>query len=151
MLSASGLSPAQVRHAYGFDSTVFTSNGALYGATGRGQTIAIVDAYSSPTIVNDLVAFDAAYGLPNTDINHNFVLSVATPEGAPPADAGWAQEIALDVEWAHAMAPKASILLVEAASASFPDLLNAVNYAKVQPGVVAVVDELGQRGISRGN
>jgi subtilase family serine protease len=140
MLSAApaGLSPAQIRHAYGFDATVFSNNGTIYGATGRGQTIAIVDAYSDPSIAGDLRTFDSTYALPNTDINGNFVLTVATPEGTPIVDGGWAQEISLDVEWAHAVAPKADILLVEAASDSFPDLMNAVNYAKTQTGVVAV-------------
>src|SRR5262249_17969012 len=50
----------------------------------------------------------------------------------------WASEIALDVEWSHAIAPGAKILLVEAASDSFTDLLNAVDYASKQPGVSVV-------------
>ncbi|MDP9172438.1 MAG: S53 family peptidase [Planctomycetota bacterium] len=136
--SPSGLSPAQIRHAYGFDATVFTNGGVVFGATGRNQTIAIVDAYLDPTIASDLRTFDSTFGLPNTDVNGHFVLTVATPEGTPTVDPGWSQETALDVEWAHAVAPKADILLVSAASASFPDLMNAVNYAKAQPGVVAV-------------
>jgi subtilase family serine protease len=51
---------------------------------------------------------------------------------------GWALETALDVEWAHALAPKANILLVEASSNLMSDLLTAVNYARNRPGVSAV-------------
>ncbi len=54
------------------------------------------------------------------------------------ANSGWAVEISLDVEWAHAIAPQATILLVEARSSSLADLMNAVSYAKAQPNVVAV-------------
>jgi hypothetical protein len=57
------------------------------------------------------------------------VLTVATPEGRTPNSSGWAQEISLDVEWAHAIAPAAHILLVEARSSSLSDLLTAVDYA----------------------
>src|SRR5262249_8417820 len=62
----------------------------------------------------------------------------AMPQGQPAFNAGWAGEIALDVEWAHAIAPRANLLLVEARSASISDLLVAINYARSQPGVVAV-------------
>ena len=55
----------------------------------------------------------------------------------PTANGGWASEIALDVEWAHAMAPKAGILLVEANSSSYSDLFTAVRFAAGQSGVVA--------------
>ena len=60
------------------------------------------------------------------------------PQGQAVTDAGWALEIALDVEWAHAVAPKASILLVEAKSASLADMTAAVSYAAQQPGVTVV-------------
>src|SRR5262249_28286556 len=71
------------------------------------------------------------FGLPDP------VFTKATPQGQPAFDAGWAGEIALDVEWAHAIAPGANILLVEARSSSLTDLLNAVKYAASQPGVSA--------------
>jgi len=107
--------PAQIRHAYGFDQLSYD---------GTGQTIAIVDAYDSPTIAADLAAFDARYNLPAAK------LIKATPGGGTPAsDSGWALEIALDVEWAHVTAPGATILLVEANSASDTDLLAGVDYA----------------------
>jgi subtilase family serine protease len=132
------LTPAAVRWAYGFSQTYFTVGGARTGALGAGQTIAIVDAYGAPTISSDLKSFDAAIGLGDGDAAGNFVLSVATPEGTPATDAGWALEQSMDVEWAHVIAPQADIVLVEAKSASFADLLNAVNYARSLTGVVAV-------------
>lgn len=115
--SPSGYSPAQIRHAYGFDSL---------SATGAGQTIAIVDAYGSSTIQNDLNIFSDTFGLPRTTVK------ILYPGGQPrKSDSGWALETSLDVEWAHAIAPNATILLVVAKSARFGDLLNAVDAAVV--------------------
>jgi hypothetical protein len=124
-----GLTPDQVRHAYGFDRINF-GNGTA--ADGSGQTIAIVDAYDDPNIGKDLHVFDQAFGLPDPPS----FLKASVP--GTPADAGWSEEIALDVEWAHAIAPKANLLLVEAPSSSLADLLRAVDFARQQPGVVAV-------------
>ena len=124
----SSFTPAQIRHAYGFDQ-ITASNGKPLG---DGQTIAVVDAYDDPTIAADLALFGTQFGLPAAS------LVKATPQGLPPVDAGWAGEIALDVEWAHAVAPGADILLVEARSASLGDLLGAVDYARSQPGVSVV-------------
>jgi subtilase family serine protease len=127
------LTPIQVRHAYGFDQINFTnSSGQKVLADGTGQTIAIVDAYDDPTIANDLHVFDQKYGLADP----KFIK--ATPQGTPSVDANWSLEISLDVEWAHAIAPNATILLVEAKSASFSDLLGAVAYADSQSGVSVV-------------
>lgn len=134
--TVSGLTPAVVAHAYGFDSVYF-SNGTVKG-TGAGQTVAIVDAYDDPNIISDLKAFDAQFGISNNDNTGVFALTVAKMSSRIAADAGWALEIALDVEWAHAMAPGAHILLVEAASSGVTDLLAAVNYARNVSGVVAV-------------
>lgn len=107
--------PAQVRHAYGIDQL---------SQTGAGQTIAIVDAYDDPTIASDLATFDQQFGLPAADFT-----KVVPSTGTPAYNQGWAGEIALDVEWAHVVAPGAKILLVEAASSSMTDLLSAVDYA----------------------
>jgi subtilase family serine protease len=134
------LTPAQVRHAYGFDQISF---GSIAG-DGRGETIAIVDAYNDPYVFSDLNSFDNAYSINGSQSLYaqygaaSSFLTVATPQGTPRNSAGWAGEIALDVEWAHAMAPGAKVLLVEARSSSLSDLLAAVNYARSQPGVVAV-------------
>ncbi len=101
----------------------------------RGTTIAIVDAYDDPNIANDLHQFDLQFGLPDpvlTKVNQNGGSKL------PAANAGWITEIALDVEWAHAIAPGAKILLVEANSNSFNSLLTAVNYARKYAGVSVV-------------
>jgi hypothetical protein len=131
-------SPAQIRHAYGFDQVAFrTSTGAAVAADGRGQTIAIVEAYDDPAALHDLQAFDAHFGLPNPP-SFRKVSQTGSATALPRPDVGWAQESALDVEWAHAIAPKANILLVEATDTSVPNLLRAVDYARRQPGVSVV-------------
>jgi hypothetical protein len=130
LLSVYPLSPLEARHAYGFDAL------PLSGNDGKGQTIAIVDAYDDPTIFSDLNTFDQAYSLtsggPSLYAQYgasSAVLTKATPQGKTRGNSGWAQEISLDVEWAHAIAPGAHILLVEARSNGLNDLLNAVDYA----------------------
>jgi len=125
--SPAGFSPAQVRQAYGFNQISF--NGVQ--GDGTGQTIAIVDAYDQPNIASDLATFDSTFGLPAPPS----FLKVDQNGGTdyPAADPGWGLEISLDVEWAHAMAPGASILLVEAT-----DLFQGVEYASTQPGVSVV-------------
>jgi subtilase family serine protease len=120
--------PADIRHAYGFDKVYF---GSVAGA-GDGQTIAIVEAFHDPRIAVDLREFDKAFGLPDP------VMNQVEPEGKASVNAGWAMETALDVEWAHAIAPKAKILLVEARTDSLSDLLGAVDYARHQRGVSVV-------------
>jgi hypothetical protein len=136
--SDSGYTPAQIRQAYGFDAISFTSSTtsattltpsatASIVGTGAGQTIAIVEAYRDPTIAADLRHFDRQYHLPDTSL-----VQVNQKGGSklPAVDAGWAQETALDVEWAHAVAPGAKIVLVEAASDNLSDLLAAVDTAR---------------------
>ncbi|HEU5117634.1 MAG TPA: S53 family peptidase, partial [Isosphaeraceae bacterium] len=130
---ASAYTPTQIQQAYGFNQISF---GSVRG-DGTGQTIAIVDAYDDPNIQADLNAFSAQFGLPSTTITR-----VDENGGAslPSTDStgGWELEEALDVEWAHAIAPGAKILLVEAASASDADLLPAVNYAASHANVVSL-------------
>src|SRR5262249_52962977 len=99
---------------------------------GTGQTIAIVDAYDNPDIATDLHVFDQQFGLPDPPEFTKVALN------SPQPNADWAGEIALDVEWAHAIAPGAKILLVEARSWNLNDLTAAVDYAANQPGVSAV-------------
>jgi subtilase family serine protease len=133
--------PSQIRAAYGFGSIVFTnSKGQKVAGDGTGETIAIVDAYEDPHITADLQAFDAAFGISDNDGKGNFALTTVmmAPASQMTTDDGWAMETALDVEWAHAVAPGAHILLVEAVSAGIGDLLGAVDYARNQTGVVAV-------------
>jgi subtilase family serine protease len=121
--------PAQLAHAYDLEPLW------QEGWTGAGRTIAIVDSFGSPTIREDLHAFDAAFGYPDPK------LTIVQPAGKPPAfdrgdtdHLGWAGETTLDVEWAHAIAPGADILLVETPVAEtegitgFPEIVKADTY-----------------------
>jgi subtilase family serine protease len=129
LIASAPYTPAQMRHAYGFDRVAFS--GGVNNA-GAGQTIAIVDAFDDPNVLSDLKKFDATFGLPDPP------KFTKVGMGAVTADADWANEIALDVEWAHAIAPKANILLVEAPSANDSALLAAVDYARNAAGVSVV-------------
>jgi hypothetical protein len=131
---AGGYTPAQIRAAYGADPASLLG-GAITG-DGSRQTIAIVDAYNDPNIASDLHAFDVAFGLNDPPTFTKVDQSGGT--NYPKTDGGWSTEIALDVEWAHAVAPGASILLVEAKSAGITDLLSAVDYARKAAGVSVV-------------
>jgi hypothetical protein len=125
-LLAEPYTPSQILHAYGFDRLPYD---------GSGQTIAIVTAYDNPSLTYDLGVFDQQYGLPDP------VLTIAKPQGQPRYDHDWGLETDLDVEWAHAIAPGANILVVEALNPSSifgNNLLAAVNYARQQSGVVVV-------------
>lgn len=123
-----GYIPVQIKTAYGLNQLT---------STGKGQTIAIIDAYGSPTITNDLAVFCNQFGLPSAD------LTIAYPGGkTEKTSVGWALETSLDVEWAHAIAPEAKILLVVARSASISDLITAIDYATSQ-GVQVVSNSWG--------
>jgi kumamolisin len=98
-------------------------------STGGGGTIAIVDAYHYPTAQNDLNVFSKRFGLPACTTANGCFKRVYSAGTRPAADCGWAQEAALDIEWAHAMAPNAKIVLIEAASNYFSDLFVAVDLA----------------------
>ncbi|MDE1827245.1 MAG: fibronectin type III domain-containing protein [Thaumarchaeota archaeon] len=125
-----GLLPVQIAHAYGFDKL------SCYGSNscGSGQTVAIVDAYDDPNIESDLATFDSQFGLPSCT-TANGCFTKATPQGLPRGNTGWALEESLDVEWAHAIAPGAKIILVEAKNSYLSSLLSAVDYAASQPNV----------------
>jgi len=116
-------SPSQIRAAYNI-TPVLNS-----GITGAGRTIVIVDAFGDPTVADDLNVFDTTFGLPAAKLN------VIAPQGAPVFDpnntdeVGWSGEIALDTQWAHAVAPDATIDLVVARSDEDADLVAATQYA----------------------
>ena len=110
-----GLTPAQVANAYGFNAIRFA--GGVKG-DGTGQTIAIVDAYDQPNIKADLHAFDQQFGLADPPSFRVVAQDGSSNLPAKAGAGGWGVEISLDVEWAHALAPGANILLVEANSAS---------------------------------
>lgn len=125
--SPTGLTPQQVSQAYGFNQINLGSGSSL----GTGETIAIVDAYDDPKIQQDLATFDQKFGLPAPPSFTEQFVGGTRPSG----NTGWSEEISLDVEWAHAMAPNANIVLVEAQSASLSSLLSAVDVARNLPNV----------------
>jgi subtilase family serine protease len=120
LTAPSGFSPAQIRHAYGFDQIA---------NQGAGQIIAVVDAYDDPNAESDLAVFNKQFGLPPCTTANGCFRKIFSGSKAPKANAGWALEISLDIEWAHAIAPKATILLVESTTNSLADLLNGVDAA----------------------
>ena len=140
-----GISPAGIRRAYSIDQVTFAS-GTIRG-NGSGQTIAIVDAFDNPEMINssasnftasDLHQFDVAFGIPDPPSFQKL-----EPQGTPSFNSGWISEIALDVEWAHAIAPAASIDLVEALNNSNNNLNNAVKFARNITGVSVVSMSFG--------
>jgi len=128
--------PSNIYAAYGV--------GALHSAghKGAGQTIVIVDSYGSPTALQDLQVFSTTFGLPQPD------LTIIHPDGTPPfnnsvdgAQVGWAVETSLDLQWAHAIAPDAKIVLIATVPAEtedvqgFPNMLKGEELATVNfPG-----------------
>ena len=130
-----GYNPQQIQSAYGINQIKF-SGGTVTG-NGAGQTIAIVDAYNDPNIQPDLNTFDSEFGLPATTVtrvneNGGTSLPASDPTG------GWELEESLDVEWAHAVAPEANIVLVEAPSATLSALFSAAKSASDLSGVSVV-------------
>jgi hypothetical protein len=148
--SPSGYTPQQIRTAYGINEIRF---GSITG-DGAGQTIAIVDAYDDPGLVDssasnfstsDLAEFDQAFDLPDppsfTKLNQyggTTGLPGTDPAGAGSSSGNWEYEEAMDVEWAHVIAPAANIVLVESNSNSFSDLYSAISIASNLPGVSVV-------------
>ncbi|HEX8939776.1 MAG TPA: S53 family peptidase [Candidatus Limnocylindrales bacterium] len=128
--SPTGLSPATIKSAYGFSTSA---------TAGAAKTIAIVDAYDDPTAASDLAVFSSKYGLPACTTANGCFRKVSQSGGStyPSVNGGWALEISLDVQWAHAIAPGAKILLVEAKSSSFTNLLAAEDYAKAHARYVS--------------
>ena len=104
--------------------------------TARATTIALVEAYHDPTLRGDLQVFDQTYNLPDPP------LGVVNLGGAR-SNAGWSLEESLDVEWAHAIAPGAIVVVVEARSQTLQALLSAVNTARNIPAVDVVSMSLG--------
>ena len=127
--------PYQMRHAYNIDTLINA------GFTGMGKTIVIVDAFQSPNIVaqlnyyNDFYELPGLNGLGNPDDPDLGTFTQVAPDGLTPFDptdgnmVGWAEEISLDVLWAHAIAPGANITLVLAKSNDDADILSATKYA----------------------
>ncbi len=120
-----GYAPVQMQQVYGLP--------AVYkaGISGQGQTIVIVDAYGSQTIQKDTAVFNSRYELP-AFTSSSFKVIYPTGQPLDPAlgiAEGWNVETALDVEWAHVIAPRANIVLLAAAGQDDEDLQYAVEYA----------------------
>jgi subtilase family serine protease len=116
-----GYGPAQFHGAYSLPTTA-----------SQAQTIAIVDAYDDPTIEKDLGVYSSTYGLPACTTSNGCFRKVnqnGVQGSYPQKNAGWALEIALDVETARQICQNCKILLVEASSNSFANLAAAVNTA----------------------
>ena len=161
--TVSTYTPAQIRAAYqlpplpGLGSSLTTAQQASLGA---GQTIYIIAAQHDPKVASELAAFNSQFGLPactslTIPTTQPLPLPAASSTGcqlavvysngtgmtstAPAYDSNWAMEIALDVQWAHATAPLARLILIEAPDASTPSMLNAINLANAMgPGVVSM-------------
>ncbi len=118
--------PASLACVYGLVKVVAGCEPGAVTAnpTGGTRMIAIVDAYDAPKAASDLAKFSTQFGLPAA----NFQTVYASGK-KPQYDAGWELEESLDVQWSHAMAPEAQIVLVEAASNSFADLMVAEDMA----------------------
>jgi subtilase family serine protease len=116
--------PYQMRTAYGIDSLIAA------GFDGSGKTIVILDAFQDPNIAAQLDYFNSFYGLTPVNAGPGTPsFTIETPDGVPPYNPGWAQEISLDVLWSHAIAPGANIVLVLSIDNSDEALVSALNYA----------------------
>jgi subtilase family serine protease len=129
-LAPCGYQPSDLQTAYNLTPLY------QHGLDGTGTTVAIVDAYGSSTIATDVQVFSAAMGLPPANLT-----IIGTPTESPfstDANAGWATETTIDVEWVHAVAPGAKIVLVVTPTNFFSDLFTGIITAASQPGVVAI-------------
>jgi len=111
-----GMTPTEIKKLYN-----------LPQSGGRG-TIVIIGAYDDATLEGDLATFSKTFGLPACG-STNGCFTKHKMANAIKSNSGWAMETSLDIEWAHAIAPQAKILLVEAPTPSGANLLNAIDYA----------------------
>lgn len=156
--------PAQVRAAYGLP--MLPAAGSVLSAAqaaqmGAGQTVYIIGARHNPNVAAELAAFNQKFGLPGCttksiavsaalplapaaaggcELSVVYTTATGSPTATAPAyDEGWATELALDVQWAHATAPLARIVLIEAPDPSVNSLLGAIRLANsMGPGVVSM-------------
>jgi hypothetical protein len=129
-----GLAPATIGAVYDLKTGLLSPS----GTAGAGQVIAVVDAFHDPDALSDLNVFNAEYGYPALSACASAPPFTATtgacfyqvdPEGTPAVNSSWTVEESLDIEWAHAEAPGATIVLVEAESQSTANLLDGVDWA----------------------
>lgn len=126
-----GYNPPDLQSAYAVASAAASAGGT--------QTVAIVDAYDNPYAESDLATYRSAFGLaPCTTANGCFrKVNQSGGSRMPRGDVGWGQEIALDIDMVSAICPKCHVLLVEANSSRFSDLLAAEDYATSHASVVS--------------
>jgi subtilase family serine protease len=136
-------SPLQYRVAYDL-SPLYREN-----ITGQGQTIMIIDSFGSPTIRHDLAYFDRQWGLPDPTLNVFKVGKLPAFDNSNATMDGWAEETTLDVEYAHAIAPGATIDLVETPVAEtegvtgFPQMMAAEKWLIDKGGVDVISQSFG--------
>ncbi len=119
-LAPCGYTPAQIREAYGFAQSIRKGN------DGTGISVAVVDAYLSPTLLSDVQTY-AAQNDPDYPLASSQLATYQAPGTPTPADPGWYVEQTLDVEAAHAIAPGAKIVAVATQSQSDQDLIAGIN------------------------
>ena len=122
-----GLTPAQINRAYGTQNLYFH---------GEGQTIAIVMPYDNPNAETDLATFNSNLNLPDCTTDNGCFKKILAP-GAGTPNVNWGVASSISVEWAHAIAPGAYVMLVEAKDNSFASLFAAVQVA-IQQGATVV-------------
>ncbi len=115
--------PQQIRTAYNVQPLL------EQGLTGQGHTIVLIDAFQSPTIVNDLHHEDKLFGLPDPKLNIIAPYGLTKFNPNDPNQVGWSAEITIDVEWAHVIAPGATIDLMLAKNSQDANLLAVTQYA----------------------
>jgi len=126
-LPSGGYTPAMIAKAYGYDRVW------SLGGTGTNRTIALVVAFGCPTLQSDLDYFCSDLGIPR------ITPTIAYPAGSPSmVDSGWAGETMMDVEWAHAMAPDARILVVVSRDDSDANLNACIRYASSNADLVSM-------------
>lgn len=165
LTSVTTYNPAQIRAAYGMSalpSDLSSLSSTQAAALGAGQTIYIVDAHDDPNAAQELAAFNANFSLPGCttvaispatslplpaadtsgcqfSVVYSSSSSTAISAVEPAYDSAWAMEIALDVQWAHATAPYARIVLIEAQDGDTESIIYAINLANAMgPGVVSM-------------
>jgi hypothetical protein len=134
----SGYSPAQIRQYYGLNQVSYP-NGTP--ADGTGQTIAIIDFGGDPNLSAELTTFDSAMGIAAPP---SLQLLSETGTTTLPAESTETAEESLDVEWSHAIAPGAKIIVFETSTASNGDVTTAINTAKAYAGVSVVSMSFGE-------
>ncbi len=123
----------------GYDPSDLQAAYALDPSGGTGMTVAIVDAYDDPNAASDLAVYRSTFGLPPCTTASGCFRKVDQNGGTnyPRGDKGWAEEISLDLDMASAICPNCKLLLVEAKSNSFANLLAGVDYAAARANVVS--------------